>query len=56
MLVFPLLLLVGLIDLITKNYRDNTERIFWLLAIVLTGGLATIFYLFRRKQIIQPSA
>lgn len=48
-----ILLLIGLIDLFIREFKDNTERIFWLIAIILTAGFATPFYLFKRRKLIK---
>jgi hypothetical protein len=46
-------LMIGLIDLFTRDFKDNSERIFWLIAIILTAGFATPFYLFKRRNLIK---
>lgn len=48
-----LFLLIGLIDLFLRDFKDNTEKIFWLLAIILTAGFATPFYLIKRRKLIK---
>ncbi len=46
-------LLVGLIDIFLRDFKDNTERTFWLLAIIFTAGFATPFYVIKRKKLIK---
>jgi len=46
------LVIIGLIDISRRTFRKDIDKIFWLLLIVLTGGIGTIIYLFRRRNII----
>ncbi len=46
-----ILVLIALMDLFLRDFEDHTQRIFWLLAIVLTGPLGSAFYLVRGRRL-----
>ena len=48
-----ILMVVGIIDLLRKDFKDNTERTFWLIAIIITFGLGSIFYFVKRNKLIK---
>lgn len=52
-LVCLLIGLIALIDILTKNFHDKSDRLFWLVAVVLTFGFAGIFYFFQRRKLLK---
>jgi len=44
---------IGLIDLFRKEFKDNNQKFFVLLAILFTGALGTIIYFFYRDKFIK---
>ena len=36
-----------------KEFKDKADRLFWLVAVVLTFGFAGIFYFIRRGKMIK---
>ncbi len=54
MMIYFACLLIGFIaimDILTKNFKDKQDRLFWLVAVILTFGFAGIFYLFQRRKL-----
>lgn len=49
-----LLAIAALLDLFGRQFADPLDRTFWLLAIILTGPIGSIFYLSRRKYFPPP--
>ena len=53
--LFLVCLLVGfiaLIDILTKDFKDKADRLFWLVAVMLIFGFAGMFYFFQRKKLL----
>jgi len=42
-----------LVDITIANYKRNGDKIFWIVLIVATAGLASYFYFFQRKHLVQ---
>ena len=44
---------IALIDILTKDFKDKADRLFWLVAVMLTFGFAGIFYFFQRSKLLK---
>lgn len=45
-------LLIALVDVLLREFKDSKQKMFWLSALVLTGGLTVPFYLLKRKDLL----
>lgn len=53
LMILLVFLLVGLIDIFLRDFKDNMERIFWLLVIIFIVGFVIFFYVIKRKKLIK---
>ncbi len=49
---FAIIGIIALIDLFLNKFKNSNQRLFWLVAVVLTAGSAGLFYLYQRKKLI----
>jgi len=51
--VLALFGLIALIEILTKDFKDKQDRLFWLIAVLLTWGFASFFYIWQRDKLLK---
>jgi len=53
LLITIILTIFCLVDIAIANYKKKGDKIFWVVLLLVTLGLASYFYFFQRKHLVQ---